>query len=467
MSEKNRVISAIDGSSVLIAAHVAGLRFDDLSDDVLRSFKRALVDYLACSIAGASMPVSESLRQYFVDEDPAHHATVVGTSIRLSAQNAAFVNGAHTHGLDFDDGYTQGSAHPAGVIFPAVMAAAERHQAGSQEIVTAVVCGYDVMLRVAATMHPVTARRGFHNTALAGVFGAAAGVASILKLNVDQTLHALGLASSFAGGIREYLQDGAEVKRMHPGKAARDGLVCAELAARGITGPHLVFEGRMGFFNTFANGDIRAEKLLQDLGQKFTISEIYFKPYPCCRHYHAAIDAVRALKAVHQFGAGDIVSGRIGLYGVGVLGHGHQKVHNLLEAQMSAPCAVALAIEDGNVTGLAFDERSISRPELRNLMMKLTTEVDAECESIYPSIRSGIVELSLKNGKQIYERVLRPKGESDNPMSDADLEQKFLANTEGLIGRNRARDIVRSIWNFESNGDRENRFFGLPTEAVQ
>src|SRR5690606_17344395 len=160
---------------------------------------------------------------------------------------------ANTHGLDFDDGTTQGSAHPSGAVFPAVLAAAEQHGATPRDVVLATAVGYDVMIRIAAAMHPTTARKGFHNTALAGVFGAAAAVPSLLKLDAAQAGHALGLAGSFAGGIRAYLDDGAEVKRIHPGKAARDGLVCAELAKRGITGPGRVLEARYGFANTHAD----------------------------------------------------------------------------------------------------------------------------------------------------------------------------------------------------------------------
>ncbi len=220
-----------------MAGHIAAARFEALSAPVVHAAKRVLLDFLTCAVSGSAMPVSKALLSYYEENDATRVATVIGSSVRLSAPNAALVNGANTHGLDFDDGHTHASAHPAGAVFPAILAVAEQHGSTPREILLAAVIGYDVMIRIAAAMHPGSARRGWHNTAIAGVFGATAAAATLLKLDARQARDALGLAGSFAGGIREYLDDGAEIKRLHPGKSARDGLLCAEFAKRGITGP--------------------------------------------------------------------------------------------------------------------------------------------------------------------------------------------------------------------------------------
>jgi len=444
---------ALDGASIRLAEFISAARYDALPDHVVHAVKRALLDYVSCAVAGSAMPVSKALMAYFQEEDASRHAAVVGSAIRLSAPNAAMVNGANTHGLDFDDGYTQGSAHPAGAVFPAVLAMAERHGASPRDIVVAAAVGYDVMLRIAATVHPSTARRGYHNTAIAGVFGAAAGAASILGLNAAQALDALGLAGSFAGGIREYLAEGAEIKRLHPGKAARDGIVCAELAKRGISGPSRVLEGSLGFFNVIGNGDIRPDRLLGDLGAAYAVADIYFKPYPCCRHYHAAIDGIRQLRAEHAFAAADVERVDIGLYSVGAMGHDHRHCDTLLEAQMSAPCAAAMAILDGDVAAPMFMPDKLARPELATLMLRIHTNVDDECERIYPRIRSGAATVVLRDQRSLSVRVLEPKGESANPMTDADLEHKFLANCQPLVGPARARQLLDLVWNFDSAAD--------------
>ena len=201
----------------------------------------------------------------------------------------------------------------------------------SHEVITAVTIGYDIMLRVGAAIHPAAAQRGFHNTAIAGVFGAAAAAANLLKLDSAQTLHALGLAGSFAGGIREYLDEGAEVKRMHPGKAARDGIICAEFARRGITGPSKVLEGRYGLFNTHVNGKVREERLLDGLGTRYEIEHVYFKPFPSCRGTHAFIEGIQGLRAAHRFNANDVERVDLGGNALAINGHDYKHYDNVLE----------------------------------------------------------------------------------------------------------------------------------------
>ena len=441
------------GASVKLAEHVARTRYEDLPPEVVHAFKRALLDHVTCALAGSSMPVSRALLSYYQETDASRSATVIGAEARLSTPNAALVNGANTHGLDFDDGTTHGSAHPSGAIFPAVLAAAEQHGADAKAVILAATLGYDVMVRIAAAMHPVTAKRGFHNTPLAGVFGAASAVAKLLRLDAAQTNNALGLAGSFAGGIRQYLDDGAEIKRIHPGKAARDGLLCAEFAKRGITGPGKVLEGRYGFADTHAGGEFKWERLLSQLGGRWEIAGIYFKPYPCCRHYHSAIDGIIALRDEHGLRPADVESLRIGLYAVGVNGHDHKHCDNILDAQMSAPVGAALALVDGGIGAHQFLPESLSRPEVRRVVDIADTQLDPECERLYPVRRSGAVEIGIKGGKRVSARVLDPKGEGENPMSDADLERKFTANCEPLVGKQRLNAVLQAVWSFEKTGD--------------
>jgi 2-methylcitrate dehydratase PrpD len=437
------------GASARIAAHVANTRYEALPKPVVHAFKRALLDHMTCAIAGSVMPVSRALLAYFQETDSSRVATVIASGTKLSAANAALVNGANTHGLDFDDGHTNGSAHPSGVIFPAALALAEQYGATPQQLILSVVLGYDVMARIAAAMHPITARRGFHNTPLSGVFGATAAAASLLKLDARQTNHALGLAGSFAGGVRQYLDEGAEVKRIHPGKAARDGLLCAEFARRGITGPSKILEGRYGFSDTHVGGELKWERLVQGLGERYEIASIYFKPYPCCRHYHAVVDGIRELRQTHGIEAKDVDRMRLGIYAVGVHGHEHKHCENLLDAQMSAPVAAALAIVDGDIAAHMFLPESLQRPLVQELMQRADAYVDDECERIYPGRRSGAVEITLKSGETLRARVLDPKGEGDNPMTDADLERKCIVNCEPAIGKERSAGLLKTVWQFE------------------
>jgi 2-methylcitrate dehydratase PrpD len=441
------------GASRTLASHAAGITFEKLPAETIHAFKRTFLDFLTCAISGAAMPVSKALLAYFEENDATRISSVIGHGALLSAPNAALVTGANVHGLDFDDGHTHGSAHCAGVIFPAVMAVAQQRGSSAHEIVSAVVCGYDVMCRIAAAMHPESARRGFHNTALAGVFGAAAAVSNLLHLDVAQTLNALGLAGSFSSGIREYLDEGAEIKRIHPGKAARDGVICAEFAKRGITGPTKVLEGRYGFFATHAAPHVKWLRMFDGLGQRYEINAVYHKPYPCCRHYQAVIDGIKALQREHGFAAEDVVHADLGLYAVGFNGHDYKHCETLLDAQMSAPVAAALAIVLGDVTATMFMPETLARPDVRAMVERCDARIDDECERIYPGIRSGYAGIRLRDGTVLEKRVLEPKGEVKNPMTDADLEAKFHANCEPLIGRERCERIVAQVWKFDQLDD--------------
>jgi 2-methylcitrate dehydratase PrpD len=243
------------------------------------------------------------------------------------------------------------------------------------------------------------------------------------------------------------------VKRIHPGKAARDGLLCAEFAKRGITGPTRILEGRYGFNDTHVGGELKWDRLLRDLGAQYEIEKTYFKPYPCCRHYHAAIDGIRALQAEHRFKAGDVEHVRIGLYAVGCNGHDHKHCDNLLDAQMSAPVAAALAVVEGDIAAHMFLPQSLERPAVQALIARADAYVDDECEAIYPGRRSGCVEITLKGGKRVDARVLDPKGEGENPMTDEDLTRKSLANCVPVIGTERSEGIIATAWNFELASD--------------
>jgi len=441
------------GASRRLADHAAGMRYESLPPEAIHAFKRALLDFLTCAVAGSRQDESRLLLEYFMEWDKSGEAAVIGSKARLACPNAAFVNGTSTHSLDFDDGLTRGSVHPAGATFPSLLAVAEKVAASPRELIVAGVAAYDVTLRIASAMHPASQRRGFHNTPTAGVFGAAAGVSRLFKLDADATLNALGLAGSFAAGLREYVEEGAQVKRIHPGKAARDGITCAEFARRGLTGPHKVLEGRNGLFQVTAGGVVDWDCLLGGLGERFEITNVYFKPYPACRHFHAALDAVRELRNREGVRLDDIARVDVGMYEVGVRGHDHRHAYNLLDAQMSAPVSTALALVYGDVTATTYDRANLERADVRRLIDATSVHIDPECDRIYPGRRGGVARLTLTNGTTLEKRVLDPKGEGENQMTDEDLAHKFHSNCEPIIGKPRCDELLDTVWRLEQAKD--------------
>ena len=431
--------------SAVLAEQVAAIGEAPIGEREHRAFSRACIDFVTCAMLGSSQPVTEATLRYFGKTDLGRQSAILGRSERLSPASAAFVNAASAHGLDFDDGHTQAGGHPGAAVFPAVFAMAEHLGSSSEDIVRAVIAGYHGMVRVARMMHPRTARLGWHNTAVAGTFGATAAIAVLLKLDAARTAHAFGLAGSFTGGLLEFLAEGPDSKRIHPGMAARDGIVCAGLAEEGLTGPSRVFEGAHGVFNAFINGEGDTSVLHSD---DLEIEGIYFKLYPCCRHYHAAIDGLLDLREENGLAISDIAGVRLGLYGVAVRGHDHKQADTMLGAQMSAPIAAGLALVDGAVSASGFAQDSLRRAEVRETIERVEVGVDAQCESAYPGLRSGVVAIELADGRTLERRVLGPKGESTNPLGDADLERKLGVNCTPLIGAERSETLIRTIWNF-------------------
>lgn len=438
-------------ASRTLAALVAAASFDDLPEQVVHDFKRALLDYLACAISGSRSGPSTALLAYLQESDRARAAAVVGTPARLSVMNAALLNGNSAHAFDFDDGQTKASAHPGGAIFPAVLACAEQYRLAPRDVILTVVMGYEVMLRISRAMHPAALNRGFHNTPITGVFGAAAAVSKLLKLDARQTLDALGLAGSFAGGLFEFLGEGADVKRIHPGKAARDGILCAELGRRGVSGPSKVLEGKHGFYRAFADSNVRWESLLKGFGSEWAISDVYFKPYPCCRHLHAVIDAVKAIRGEHQVGASDVKRIDVGIYEVGAK-HSHRNCGTLLDAQMSIPCAAAQAFALGDVTIHSYAPELLGRADVQSLIGRVDVRVDSGCQEVYPGLRRVVVRVDTEAGASYATTVTDPKGESSNPMTDQDLEDKLLSNCEPIVGRRKCRQLINAVWQFQADG---------------
>jgi len=435
-----------------LVSAVWDIRYDTLPQPVIHHAKRALLDYLACAISGSQSEPGRALMDYLRTADRSTDATVIGTGERLSTMNAALANGTHAHAYDFDDGQTKASAHAGGVIFSAVLPAAEQLRSSARDTLLAAVVGYEVMLRISSAMHPASWSRGFHNTPIAGVFGATAGVARLLGLTVDQTVHALGHAGSFAGGLFEFLGEGADTKRVHPGKAARDGILCAEMGKRGITGPTKVLEGTHGFFRAFADGQVKWDRLLDGIGREFSIADMYFKPYPCCRHLHAIIEGIEGLKREQAIAAADVKRITTSLYKVGTK-HDHRHCDTLLDAQMSIPVAAALAIVCDDVTIHSFTREMLDRPDVRTLIERTDVRADDECERVYPGDRRAIIEIELVSGAKRRIVVNNPKGESQQPMTDADLEQKLTANCAPVIGAEHCARLIRGVWDMEGLHD--------------
>lgn len=433
--------------SQTVAEWVVAAKDAPLPAEVEHHIRRLLVDYIAAVVPGSGTEVSRAVAVHVLQNYGGIGATAIGAGT-VSALGAAFLNGSSAHGLEVDDGYTPGSVHPSSVAFPAVLAAAEAEGASRKVTLRALAVALEATCRIAAAGHPATWRNHFHNTPISGVMGAACGVAVIHGLSYVQVLDALGIAGSHAGGLFAFLNQSAEVKRIHPGKASRDAIASVELAKAGVTGPRAIFEGVHGYIDAFARGDFDDDTLVKDLGETWVFLNTYVKPYPSCRHLHGPIDAALALRTQHSVSSTDVERVTVRTYAV-ASHHGNQEIGSFLDAQMSIPYAIAVALKYGVVGLEEFDSEHRIDSEIMRLTHVVSVVADEECDKNYPVLRPASVTIELTGGEILELTVEQPYGEPSNPVSDADIAAKFMRLAGPALGED-AQSILDKLWKFES-----------------
>ncbi|WP_329409108.1 MmgE/PrpD family protein [Nocardia vinacea] len=416
-----------------------------MPSEVAHQVRRLVIDYLAAAVVGAGTEVAQGVRAVVAQMYPGDRARIIGGG-RASAAGAALANGTAAHALDIDDGYTPGSVHPSAATLPAIFAVAD--QADPDTLVRAIATAVEVTCRIARAGHPATREAGFHNTALAGVLGAAAGVSVVLGSDRETIASALGVAASHAGGLFEFLGSGAEVKRLHAGKAARDGLLSAYLARHGVSGPATALEGHDGYFHAFAGDRWRPADLLDGLGQQWALRDTYVKVYPCCRHLHSAVDAVLELRASHDIDPARVTEIRVETYAVAAA-HAHTRTDSLIDAQMSMPYAIAASLLNGQLGLTEFTAAQRNRHDAAALASRVRIGTDPALDDRYPRERPARVTISRSGLPDLCREVAQPRGEPARPLTDAELEAKFHVLAGPILGERRAARTVAAAWSFE------------------
>jgi 2-methylcitrate dehydratase PrpD len=356
--------------------------------------------------------------------------TAVGHARTLDSAGAAFVNGTATHGEDFDDTFEGGPVHAGAVIVPAVLAIAEREKISGKDALVGIAVGAEVMCRASMVAPKRIHKAGFHPTAVLGTIAAAAGVAAALNFKKADFVNTLGIAGSMASGIIEYLAEGAWTKRMHPGWAAQSGIRAADLARAGFVGPRTVLEGTHGLYHGFAHtteGDW--SKLLDGFGERWLAASIAFKPYACGTMTQPYVDCARRLATRIQ--VEDIVE----VVCEAAEGTVHrlwepladkQRPPNAYAAKFSQPYCIAAGFILGHAGLEAFTEERVREERLLALAARVRYEIDPH--NPYPDQFTGHVRVKLKNGTTVEERQDHMRGGAQDPLSRADLEEKFRLN---------------------------------------
>src|SRR5262249_36737755 len=413
----------------ILAHKIAALEPPRLPALVRRKCEDLLIDVVGLSLTARNEDYVKAALAGWDEEGP---CSAIGHARGMSAAGAAFVNGTAAHGEDFDDTFEGGPVHAGAVIVPAVLAACERHGRDGKAALLGIAVGVETMCRLSLVAPTLTHKTGFHPTPGFGAMGAAAGVGAALGLSPRQLVDALGNAGSMAGGIIEYLAEGAWTKRLHAGWAAQAGMRAALLGHAGFSGPRTVFEGVHGFFHAFArtsSGDFAA--VTEGFGTDWVTQTLAFKPYPCGTMTHPYIDCARRLG--RRARADDIVEI--------ICDVGEGTVHRLWEplaakqrpangyaGKFSTPYCFAAGFLRGNVALSDFTDQAVRDPAVLALAAKVRYRIDPQ--NPYPKNFTGHIRATLRDGSVIEERQPHMRGGAHEPLTRADLEEKFLLNAK-------------------------------------
>lgn len=440
----------------ILARYVAGLEYAQLPPEVSQRAKSLTIDFVGSIIrAGRDADSTPSLLGAVSDLglDGPGEATAFGLGRRYSAPVAALLNGALGHSLDFDDTHADSSLHPSAPVVPAAMAAAEIVGASGRDLLTAIVAGYEVCCRLGNALDPTAHyARGFHPTATAGAFGAAAAAGKLLGLNAAGLVSAFGVAGSQAAGSLQFLVSGAWNKRYQVGAAAMNGLIAASLARRGFRGAIESLEGKHGFLAGYSD-NAQPQKAVAGLGDIYETLNIGVKPYPSCRYTHAAIDGLLALRAERGLGSADFCDVTIGLHRNGIVLTGaplveKRRPRSVVDGQFSMPFTAAVAIHQGR---FGWDDyRLLGAPEVEAIADRVDVVQDDRLEGKRHPFGA---HLRVRIGNETIERLIAgPSGEPETFPSAAALGEKFRI-LAGPVLHDAAAPLFAQFSRLEDVGD--------------
>lgn len=412
-----------------------------LPADVVEFTKLCFLDWLGSAIAGSDKPPTAAMVEVARALGGNPEATLIPGWSPTSAFWAALVNGASSHVVEMDDLHKPSILHPAAPVIPAALALAEREGSGGDELIAAIVVGYEVAIRAGECVGP-SHYAFWHSTGTCGTFGAAAAAGRLLGLDRDQLVWALGSAGTQAAGLWEFLVDGAMSKQLHPAKAAADGMLAALLAQRGFTAARRIFEGEKGFCRAMSQAG-ELGRLTDGLGDgSYRISGTSFKAHAACYHIHSAIDAALKIRAEHGGAPDEIARVGVRLYSAAMDLLEKVDPQNPYAAKFNVPFCVATALLRGAVGLDAFTEERLADAAIRGVMERVELARDPALDEGYPERWPAVVEVETSGGPRHQARVDYPRGDPRNPLTATQVVEKFHDLTRVHLPEVRRRALV-------------------------
>jgi 2-methylcitrate dehydratase PrpD len=449
-------------AAYLFAKNYVNTKFENLSPEVIEATKKEILDLLGVALGGASQPGATHVCALIKEWGGKEESSIIGSTQKVPAPNAAQANATMAHSLDFDDVHEAAVMHPGIAAIPVVIAVAEAEgNLSGKEMITATALGVDMMCRLALAVTPGKSpvELGWHLTSVFGFMGAAATAAHLMGLGEEKTVDAMGIGYHQSGGNGQCVKDGALTKRLGPGFAVKGGITAALLAKAGVTGAHNILEGEWGFYRQYAHGDYSRETLLSDLGKRFEGVNVAIKPYPCCRGVHPAIDAALALTAEEKIQSKDIkeivlsvTDSHLQLLCQPL--EAKRSPRSPVDAQFSIPWGVASALLGGRVGLGDYTDSAIRNPKVLEITQRMQVEVDNSLHK--PGPEPTRVKIVTNDGKAFAKVVENPLGSLERPMSFDDcarkfadcaknLDQKRVDRIIDLVGRLEKLEDIREI----------------------
>ena len=422
-------------NSLELAQDMAAIDTASLTPEDIAQLERLILDYTAVAMCGSVQPWGRKLRQWARDQNTSGKARLIGSGDLANAATAALANGTAAHGYELDDTHEASNSHPGAVVISAALAAAAETGSSGLETLAAIAAGYEAMARIGrASTSPEVTERGFHATCLFGPFGAATAASKLKGLDADGLTRAWGLALSMAGGAQQFAHEpqGTMVKRMHAGLPAMHGVLAADLSMLGVTAPAEPLEGPLGFYHLYSR-NVRPEFLRRAPGAPLQIHAVSFKPYSCCRKFHAMIDALEIATDHFALDPEKIVKIDAFSPGNAIKKHAIRRPDSVMAAQYSMPYIVAATLSKGPQNYGAFEAEFHNDPQILSLIDKTEAHHDSALDAHLPENMGGGVALHLADGSIRQAEVIEALGSPGNSLSFNGVVEKARAVT-ALIG---------------------------------
>jgi len=460
----------MSASDAPLLARLAAFAAADLDPEqapvIVHDVRRRVRDVVGIGLAALDAEPARIVGALVEDWQGAPEAGLLGRPGRLPAPSAALWGGTIAHALDYDDTHLPSVLHPSAGVVPAALAAAEAAGADGATLVRAVAVGDEICIRLGMAGYDPQLRnsvffeKGFHATAICGTIGAAAAAGVALGLPRDGLAHAMAIAASMGAGLLEANRTGGSVKRVHCGWAAHAGVVAAELARRGLTGPPTVIEGRFGFLRAYLDDRADAHAVTRGLGSEWELLRLIFKPYPTNHFTHAGIDAALRLRAdgvrAEDVEAVELRVAAPVLRTIAEPAEEKARPPTGYAAKFSGPFTFATALVGGGGLGVGLDDFADGdvRDERRlALAARVRCVADPECDEIFPHAFPAIVRVRTRDGAEREVRALENRGGPGNPLSDDELARKFRDNACRALDADRVAALDDALGRLEALTD--------------